>query len=415
MIKRIITGQKEDIRTKFHNERIIQRAGLKDNQRYLSHPFIFITTGIRRCGKSIYSLLLVQGKDFGYVNFDDERFQGLKAEELESVLEGLYSVYGTDIDHIVLDEIQNVPGWELFANRLQRTNRVIITGSNAKLMSKELGTHLSGRYVKFLLYPFSFGEYLDLIGHEPEIYLTSSIAKIKDHLREYLKIGGIPDAYRFGETYLLTLVGDIIERDIISRYRIRYVRELHEIARYLMSNYSREISYNKIARISKIKSVNTVKNYVHYLENSYLLFEVQRYSNKLKEQNLAPRKIYCIDHGIITAFAFNVSENKGLLMENAVAVELMRRKALDNDLEIYYWKNHQQHEVDFVVRSGNRVKELIQVTYANNEYDIREREIRSMNIAKKELSCDQLLIITSDLEMEKDGFKFIPLWKWLLK
>ncbi|MEA3559148.1 MAG: ATP-binding protein [Candidatus Thermoplasmatota archaeon] len=415
VVRRIITDQKEEVSKKFEKERIIERRGLERNERFISHPFIFITTGIRRCGKSIYSLLLVRDRRYGYVNFDDERFKPMKAEDLDKVLEALFSVYGNDVDHIVLDEIQNIEGWELFANRLQRTYRVVLTGSNARLLSKELGTHLTGRYVKFRLFPFSFREYLDFIDLEPDIYLTSSISIIKDHLKEYMRVGGIPDSYRFGGSYLLTLVNDIIERDIINRYRIRYVKEMHEIARYLMSNYSRENSYNKITNISKIGSVNTVKNYVHYLENSYLVFELHRYSNKLKEQTLAPRKIYCIDPGIISAFTFNVSEDIGLLMENMVAVELMRRMSLEDDLELYYWKNYQQHEVDFVLRSKGRITELIQVTHAGSEYDLRDREVRSLRIAGKNLSCDRLTVITSDLEMEKDGMGYVPLWKWLLK
>lgn len=414
-MRRILTDQKEEVKRKFQNERIIERGGLDKNSRYISDPFIFITTGIRRCGKSIYSLLLVQGRKYGYVNFDDERFKTMTAEELNKVLEGLFMVYGSDIDHIVLDEIQNIDGWEFFANRLQRTYKVVITGSNAKLLSKELGTHLTGRYVKFKLFPFSFQEYLDFIDFEPDPYLTSSISRTKLYLDEYMKKGGIPDSYRFGGSYLTTLVNDIIERDIINRYEIKYVKELHEIARYLMSNYSREITYNKIKNISKIKSVNTVKNYVHYLENSYLVFEIMRYSSKLKEQSMAPRKVYCIDHGIISAFTFNVSENAGLLMENIVAVELMRRRSLEENLEIFYWKNHQQREVDFVLRSKGKIIELIQVTYASSEYDLRDRETGSLKIAGREMKCDDLTVITSDLEMEKDGIRFVPLWKWLLK
>ncbi len=413
LLKKVIEDQRNEIEMKFREENIIEREGITENKKFLKAPFVFITTGVRRCGKSIFSILLVRGEKHGYVNFDDERLRGLDVSDLDKVLEAMYYLYG-DLDYIILDEIQNIPGWELFVNRLQRTKRVIVTGSNARLMSRELSTHLTGRYVDFRLHPFSFREFLEYNRFKPNIYLTTSIAKTKRYLDEYIKIGGIPDAYKFGERFLLTMYNDILNRDILSRYRIRYQKGFYEMLHYLVSNYSCEFSYNRLSNIGKVKNVNTIKNYVSYLENSFLIFEVKRFSYKLKEQNLAPRKIYCIDSGLIHAVGFSISENKGRLMENIVAVELERYKSADPKQEIYYWKDHQQNEVDFIVKKGKRIMECIQVTYASDPIDIEKREMRSLLKASKELKCKKLLVITWDYEDTKDGIGYIPLWKWLL-
>jgi len=396
------------------DEKIIDRETLDDSRKYLHAPFAFITTGIRRCGKSVYSHLLVREKAYGYVNFDDERLMPLDSGDLNDVLEAVYYIYG-EIDHIVLDEIQNIRGWELFVNRLQRTKKVIVTGSNANLLSAELATHLTGRYVDFTLYPFSFREYLDYQSFEPDIYRTSSIARLKKHLREYILLGGIPDAYKFGKRFLRTLYHDILQRDVLSRYRIQHVRSFHEMVNNLISNYSSEFSYNKLARIHKIGSVSTVKNYVHFVENSFLLFEIRRFSYKLKQQELAPRKIYCIDPGIIHAVGFRSSENIGKLMENIVAVELRRMLSIHPSMELYYWKDHQQREVDFVIKNDDLVTACVQVTYAMERNDIQNRETRSLLRAAKELNCKNLLIITWDHEEILDGIRYVPIWKWLLE
>lgn len=414
-IKKIVIDQKEEIEDTFEKKRIIEREVPKEELiKSLEHPNILAVLGVRRCGKSILSHLLMSGRKYGYINFDDERFFGIEAKELNKVLQAFYELYGTDLEYLILDEIQNVVGWELFANRLRRTKKVILTGSNAKLLSGELATHLTGRYVDFTLYPFSFKEFLELKGVKPDVYSTKSIAEIKNALREYIKTGGFPEAHIFGKGIVTRIYEDIIHKDIILRYGIKNKKTFSDIARYLISNFSGEFTFSKLKDITNIKNVHTAKNYAGYLESSYLILIVKRFTFKLKEQMLAPKKVYCIDTGIINSIAFKFSEDIGKVMENMVAVELHRRKSYYDEAEVYYWKDHQQREVDFVLKEGEAIKELMQVSYASSENDIKEREITALLKASQELRCENLSVITWDYEGEIGKIKCLPLYKWLL-
>ncbi len=414
-IKKIIIDQREEIEDTFDKKRIINRELPKEELlKSLEHPNILAVLGVRRCGKSILSHMLIRGRKYAYINFDDERVFGIEAKDLNNVLQAFYEIYGTGIEYLILDEIQNVPGWELFANRQRRTKKVILTGSNAKLLSGELATHLTGRYVDFTLYPFCFKEFLELKGVKPDIYSTKSIAGIKNALREYIKIGGFPEAHLFGKGMTARIYEDIIHKDIISRHRIKNKKTFSDIAKYLISNFSGEFTFGKLKNITAIKNVHTVKNYVEYLESSYLILPVKRFTFKLKEQMLAPRKVYCIDTGIINSIAFKFSEDIGKVMENLVAVELHRRKSYYGAAEVYYWKDYQQREVDFVLKEGGTIKELIQVSYASSENDIKEREITALLKASQELNCGNLSVITWDYEGDIGEIKCKPLWKWLL-
>jgi predicted AAA+ superfamily ATPase len=362
--------------------------------------------------------MLAKERNFGYINFDDERLSGIKTEDLNRILEAFYELYG-DIEHIVLDEIQNIQGWELFANRMRRTRKVIITGSNSQLLSGELATHLTGRYIDCRLYPFSFHEYLKYEHIEtPKAYTTKEKAKIKRLLTQYLKLGGLPEVYQLGKGMLPRIYEDIITKDIVLRFRIRKIQELRNLARYLITNFSNEISYSKLSRILDIKHVSTVSNWISYLEQAFLIIKLERFDFKLKQQFVAPKKIYCIDNGILSSVSFGYSENTGRIMENTVAVELQRKVAIEPSLEVYYWKDHQQNEVDFVVKKGLKIKQLIQVTYANERHEINERETKALIKASKKLRCKDLKIITWDYEdeeiLDKKTIKFIPIWKWLL-
>lgn len=414
-LKRIIIDQKEEIEDTFKKKGIIEREIPKEELiRSLEHPNILAVLGVRRCGKSILSHLLLRGRKYGYINFDDERLFGIEAKDLNNVLQAFYELHGTDLEYLILDEIQNVAGWELFANRLRRTKKVILTGSNAKLLSGELATHLTGRYVDFTLYPFSFKEFLELKGIKPDIYSTKSMAELKNALREYIKTGGFPEAHIFGRGIVTRIYEDIIHKDIILRYGIKNKKTFSDIARYLVSNFSGEFTFGKLKDITTIKSVHTAKNYAGYLESSYLILIVKRFTFKLKEQMLAPRKVYCIDTGIINSIAFKFSEDIGKVMENLVAVELHRRKSYYGEAEVYYWKDYQQREVDFVLKEGETIKELMQVSYASSESDIKEREITALQKASQELKCENLSVITWDYEGEIGKIKCLPLWKWLL-
>ena len=422
-LKKIITDQKEEINETFLREKIINRD-LSNEQllNYLKHPNILTILGARRSGKSIYSTLLLKGKKYGYINFDDERIIDIQPDDCNLILQAFYELYGSDLEFIILDEIQNVRKWELFTNRLRRTKKVILTGSNSKLLSGELATHLTGRHIDFTLYPFSFKEFLSYQNKIPtteEMYSTKKISEIKRGLDDYIKSGGFPEVYKFGKTIIVKTYEDILQKDILLRYKIKNKTTFKELSKYLISNFSNEITYTKLKNITSVKNVHTIKNYIDYLSTSYLIFMIERFSFKLKKQMIAPKKIYCIDTGIINSISFKFSKDNSKLIENVVAVELFRKKSyLDQSLEIYYWKDHQHREVDFVIKKDLKIIQLIQVTYVSGHDEIDQREYTSLIKASNELECDDLLIITWDYEAEEkiNGkiIKFIPLWKWLL-
>ncbi len=415
-LKRIIEGQREEVEEKFSREEIIERDGLDLAKRHLSAPNVLVILGIRRSGKSIFSLLLARGlkQKAAYINFVDERLISMKTDDLDRVLQAFYELYG-DFEFIILDEIQQVHGWELFANRLRRTKKVIVTGSDSKLLSGELATHLTGRHIDFTLYPFSFGE---TVGSRVNAYSIREIAKAKNELKKYVEGSGFPEFKKFGRQMVREIYGDIVTKDCIQRHGIREEKSFRELAAYLVSNFSSEFTYSKLAKIVGLKDTNTAKNYVHYLQEAYLIAVVERYSHKLKQQIIAPKKAYCIDQGFCNFISFNISRNDGRLYENIVCVELLRKKSKEPEIGIYYWKDHQQNEVDFVVKKGSKVEQLIQVCHNPADESAKEREIKPLIKAAAELKCKNLLIITSDYgameKKEKYKIHYTPLWKWLL-
>jgi len=418
-IKSVIKEQRSELERIEREERIIERDGLKQAKIYLKHPNILVVTGIRRCGKSIFSYLLEKESKFAYINFDDERLTALKGEELNRVLEAFYELYG-DVDYIILDEIQNISHWELFATRLRRTKRVILTGSNSNLLSGELATHLTGRYVDINLFPFSFKEFLAFRGFQlSAAYTTEEKAKILGYLNEYLASGGLPEYYKFGKAIVTRTYEDILNKDILLRHKIKKIDELRKLSKYLITNSADEFSYSKLSRILGVKNVSTISKWISYLEESFLIFKLERFDFKLKQQFIAPKKAYCIDTGIIDCIGFKFSENRGKMMETEVAIQLQRKKESDRDIEVYYWKDHQQNEADFVVKKKDKVIELMQVTYATDREEIKEREISSLIKASNQLGCDNLTLITWNYESEEriggKTVKSVPLWKWLLE
>lgn len=419
-IKRIVLDQREVIGTIFKNERIVEREG-KEVQKYLAHPNILTILGIRRCGKSIFSILLLDDKTFGYINFDDERLLGFGTKDLNRLLQAFYELYGSDTEYMILDEIQNIPAWELFVTRLRITKRIIITGSNSKLLSGELSTRLTGRHMDFTLFPFNFREFLRYRGvqFQRDILTTTEMAKLFNELNDYLAFGGFPERFKFGNAAIEQIYTDILTKDVIFRHNIKRRDELRKIANYLISNSSREFTYSSLKKISQVKHLYTISNWISYLEEAFLIFKLEKFSFKLKQQILSPKKVYCIDNGIISTKGFKFSEDKGRLMENLVFIEMLRRNSYGfANQEIYYWKDHHQREVDFVIKEGLKIKELIQVCYDIEDYETKERELKSLVRASKELRCSNLLVITWDYEGREEfkgkEIKFIPLWKWLL-
>ena len=415
--KSLIKEQREELENIEKKERIIERIGLEKARKSLRHPNILAILGIRRCGKSIFSYLLAKNNNFGYINFDDERLVELKSEDLNKVLESFYELYG-DVDYIILDEIQNVENWELFVNRLRRTKRVVLTGSNSKLLSGELSTHLTGRYLDIILFPFSFKEFLKLNGfRENKAYTTKEKAEIMKLLKGYLEIGGFPEAHKFGKEMISKIYEGIITKDILLRHNIAKKDEVKKLAKYLITNSSDEITYSRLGRMLDVKHVSTISNWISYLETAFLIFKLDKFDFKLKQQFIAPKKVYCIDSGLMNSIGFKFSENKGKVIENEVALELQRRKG--DSFEVYYWKDLQQNEVDFVLKRGKSVVQLIQVTYASSKEEIKEREINALLKSSKKLRCNALLVITWDYESEGKikgkNIKFVPLWRWLLE
>ncbi|MEM2976202.1 MAG: ATP-binding protein, partial [Thermoplasmata archaeon] len=395
-IKRVLVSQREEIDELFRTERIVPRR-TPDLLRFLARPNILAVLGVRRCGKSVLSNLLLRGMEYGFVNFDDERLSGIKARELDSVLEAMYSLHGPGLQYIVIDEAQNVPGWELFASRLRRTKRLLVTGSSAGLLSGELAARLTGRYIDFTLLPFSFDEFMlvrNFRVSDEVIYSTKGIASLKSLLQSYISTGGFPEAAQLGQGILRRIYDDIVTKDAILRYGVRYRATFRDMARYLMANSGHEITFSGLGRLFGLRDVHTVKNYVEFLSSVYLIFTLERFSRRLKQRALAPRKLYAIDTGLAGAVAPPESEARGRMMENAVAVELLRRAQLsDRPRELFYWKDHQQREVDFVVVEGGRATELIQVCHHFEDERTERRELDALARASRELGCRRLTLL----------------------
>ncbi|MBI2663867.1 ATP-binding protein [Candidatus Woesearchaeota archaeon] len=421
-LKKAVIDQKEEIESLSSRTKIIERSCFEKYRAYSKSTQVKVIMGIRRCGKSMLSYQLLKDKPFAYINFDDENLANLAAADLNDVLEVFYEVYG-NFKYILLDEVQNIAGWELFVNRLQRQGfNVIVTGSNAHLLSRELSTHLTGRNIPLELFPFSFREFLKYHGvvvKNADLLSTKERGLLKKKLGEYISTGGFPEVVKDPankKAYLQSLYSDILNKDIIIRYKIKFSKTLRDIANSLISNTASHVSFNKIKNIFNLKSVHTALNYLSFLEESFLFFLVPRFSYKAKERVIAARKIYAVDTGMIGALSTSFSQNIGKVYENMVFLELARRMAQS---EIYYWQDTYQNEVDFVVKEGKDIKELIQVCYDTGNYDTKKREVNALLKSGKELKCRKLIVITDDYEAEETRggrkIKFIPLWKWLLK
>jgi predicted AAA+ superfamily ATPase len=414
IVQQAITDQKEEIadyrKTSFI-DRVIPSG-------FIDSGLIKIVSGVRRSGKSTLVHLLLKGQEYAYINFDDERLLNLSSSDLAVVEEYLYNIYG-DFNYLFLDEIQNIDGWSLFVNRLARKNlNIFLSGSNSKLLSKEISSHLTGRFVNFELYPFSFREFLAYhhFNVPSDLLSTKQKAQVKKYFDNYLDFGGFPEIAK-GENpqkYARALFYSIINRDILLRYNIKHQRIFTDIALFLINNYSREISFNRLKNIFGLGSEHTAKNYVHYLEEAYVIFTLSKFSLK-KPESLRYKKSYVIDVSLINALSEDFSQNIGFVYENIVALELMRRKNIEN-FELYYYKK--KFEVDFVIRKNLKIKELIQVSYNIEDPKTYQREVNGLLAASKELDADKLTIISKNYETEEfvNGKKIVfkPLVYWLL-
>lgn len=420
MLKNIVLQQKAE-KEKLLSKSYILREKLSFAQKFLDKDLIKVITGPRRAGKSVFSVLLLRDKNFAYLNFADENL--LKVKNYDEIIKAVFEVY-PKAKFILFDEIQYLENWEVFVNKLKRRGyNLILTGSNAKLLSKELGTALTGRHIPIEIFPFSFKEFLrakNFEVKEKHSELPETKGKILNHLDNYLKDGGFPEVIvknLDAKAYLETLFDAILFKDVVKRYKVRFSQKIYDLATYLVSNFSSEFSFTKLRNILEFRSTKTVQNYLKYLEEAYLFFPLDRFSFKVKVQIKTAKKIYLADNGFILAKSFQFSQNLGKLMENLVFVEILRRGYKLNE-NVFYYKTENGREVDFVLRKGMKIERLIEVAYETDNLELKEKKIKALVRASGELKCDNLEIITWDEEKEEKTkgkvIKFIPLWKWLL-
>lgn len=356
-------------------------------------PHAVIVSGLRRVGKSTLLAQLAHrlGEEaFYYVNFEDERFLSFQAEDANDLFRSLSEIFG-ERKIFILDEIQNVPDWERFVRRfIDLGYKFFITGSNASLLSREFGTHLTGRYIPVELYPFSYVEYLLYQGvgiPDRQQWSTAEQAGYQKLLDEYLVLGGLPEPLKYPELNLhQALYNDVLYRDIAARYQINEVRALKELASFLMSHPASLVSYNKLKDQLRLGSVNTVKNYFEYMENSWLIFTLNVYDYSVKRQQIAPKKVYGIDTGLLKSVGFSFSPNTGRMLENLVFLELRRQTG-----EIFYYTSPEGHEVDFYLP---RQKSLIQVSQDLHQPETYEREVRGLSEAMQALNVPSAIILS---------------------
>ena len=379
---------------------------------YRDSKMIKLITGPRRAGKSSLALQMLRGQNFAYLNFDDSALlDGFEESKVEDLLDEVYSGY----KFLLLDEVQNLPGWSMWVEKLyRRGTNLIITGSNANMLSDDIAAILSGRYLEIKLYPFSAEEYKAYRQKSEHNVMPENVL-----YDDYLKYGGYPEIAltpKVCEGYLSGLYDSTIVTDIVKRYKVRKVDELYNVADWLLSNFTNAFSITSLAEDLDMGSVTTVQKYCRFLQNTYLFQYLPRFNNKLKLMNKADRKCYVVDNGYVLARAFELSSNLGRLLENMVFLELLKQGYDLKRHELFYYKSRNDKEVDFVCRKGVIIEQLIQVCYDISSPKTRKRELDSLIKCAEELKVKKLLIITweQDEILEKNGYtiELIPVKNW---
>ncbi len=400
---------------------LIHRKKYHEIASLLSNQQVIILSGIRRCGKStLMHLIRQKASQSDYViNFDDDRLIPFKLEHFQLLIEAFIELYGVQTT-FYFDEIQNIQGWERFVRRLHNEGKkVFITGSNAHLLSSEFGTHLTGRHIAIKLYPYSFKEFIAY--QDPKLLseknLTSTqIALLKKYFAEFKILGGMPEYLDNRQIqYLQTLYENIIYKDIIVRNKLPQARPIMELVYYLASNNTKEFTYNAIRKLLGLASSNTIAEYCHYLENSYLCFTINRFAYSLKAQTHHAKKIYFIDHALAHSVGFRFSDDYGRVLENIVFLQLKRQ-----DKDIYFHKG--KSECDFVIRQGHKITAVIQVCMSLKDPATKKREVNGLLEAMQTYELTSGLIITDDESgnetIKQDGKNYeiniMPCWQWLL-
>lgn len=405
-MKTILLNQRKE-RDELISRPYLVRRNSQDNSLLLNSNLIKLITGPRRVGKSTQALLMLKDKNFAYLNFDNHSL--LEAWDADIVMRMLDEVY-PGYKYILLDEVQNLDAWDLWVSELYRFGKnLIITGSNARMLSSEMATVLTGKYLQVEMLPFSLEEFFDwnkLDLHEMTEENRTDYQVLTD---DYLRNGGYPEVVasrQITRSYLDTLFDSIIWKDIAKRHNVRNVTDLNNLAMYLVSNFSNPLSANDLSTELGFSSVNTTRKYMDYLHEPYLFYYLSRYNNKLKLMRKAPRKVYVVDNGFVASKAFSISDNLGRLLENQVFIELLRR-GYNVEKTMFYYRSRNDKEVDFVLRNGTKIERLVQVCYDMTNAKTEKREVDSIIECAGELICDNLVIVTNNEKriIEKDGYK----------
>jgi hypothetical protein len=369
----------------------------------LGLPFATVLSGIRRCGKSTL-LRQLMGKTKGpyYFNFEDPRAAAFELSDFQKLDEVFAEEFGKS-DRYFFDEIQNVGKWELFVRaKLDQKKRFFITGSNASMLSKELGTRLTGRHLKRELFPFSYREFLAFTSKKEGV----------ESFRQYLRSGGFPEYVEYGKAEMLhELFNDIIARDVVVRQKLRSAKTITEMALYLISNTGKEFSYNGLRKTFELGSTNSAVDFVSYLEDAYLLFTVPKFDYSLRKQRANPKKVYSVDNGLSTANTASFSADNGRMLENHVFMDLKRRGK-----DVYYFRENK--ECDFIVKDKGKAASAIQVCYELDE-DNKKRELEGLLEAMDKLGLKEGTILTMDAEdkltLNGRTVRVTPAWKWSIE
>lgn len=412
----IVADQREEWQNEDFSQ-TIPRAEEKEID--LESKLAQVVIGVRRSGKSTLCRKVLHDAKVkaAYINFDDERLENMGRKDLNTLLSALYVIYG-EFDYLLLDEIQNVEGWPLFVNRLLRQGvRLLVTGSNAKLLSNELTTHLTGRHHKIELYPFSFVEYAQMKQMDTVSLTTKAQALLQKGLNDYLLQGGFPELQteRNTQDYITGLLYAIIRRDITQRFGVRYPEVLERLATYLMDNFAQEYNAKNLAQVFGI-SDHTIDTYCHYLQEAFLLFAVHKFSYKSSER-IRGEKLYVVDTAFISNRPNTFSlQNMGWRLENVVFVELLHRAGRRYS-DVFYYRDR-SFEVDFLVTKSGVVETLYQVCYDMSEEKTRKREINGLLQGARKFHCTDLTIITFSQEEtvieDNMTIHIIPAAHWLI-
>jgi len=420
MIRNILYQQREE-RDLLIRQAYINRIDETEKAGYLNTTLIKLITGPRRAGKSVMALQLLENENFAYLNFDDDLL--LRNFDEDSVIRALNEVF-PGYTYLLLDEIQNLTNWELWVNKLYRRGvNLIITGSNSKLLSHEMASTLTGRYVQLTVLPFSFAETISVIRKKDPLAQNATptdTGRMLSLLQTYLFNGGFPETVinpGILRNYLSSLFDSILLKDVLKRFMIRQTQQFYDLSNYMLSNYTNLFTYNQIKETLNFNSVATVQKFIGYLQEPYLFQHLTRYDTKLKNQQKSSQKIYIIDTGFVQARSFELSPNYGRLLENLVFVELLRRN-YKPELDLFYYRTRNDREIDFLLRKGHQIQELIQVCYDLSNPKTLKREIDALIEAATELKCTNLLLITWDNEdqIEVNNFtvNLTPAYKWLI-